>query len=82
VCCALAESNRGLSGHVGIAGQGSVRPSECPDRAQAHGNTLLPPATQVHIKPSNRDTGLTATYTFAPLTNLVYTRDQQITTCR
>ena len=26
--------------------------------------------------------GLTATYTFQPLSNLVYTRDQQITTCK
>ncbi|KAK9833540.1 hypothetical protein WJX81_003550 [Elliptochloris bilobata] len=36
----------------------------------------------VHIAPSYRDTGLSATYTFQPLSNLVYTRDQQITTCR
>ena len=31
----------------------------------------------VHIAPSYRDTGLSATYTFQPLSNLVYTRDQQ-----
>ncbi|KAK9829371.1 hypothetical protein WJX72_005446 [[Myrmecia] bisecta] len=36
----------------------------------------------VHISPSYRDTGLSAAYTFQPLSNLVYTRDQQITTCR
>lgn len=30
----------------------------------------------------SRDTGLTASYTFEPLSNLVYTRDQQITTCK
>ncbi|CAL8463141.1 g2675 [Coccomyxa elongata] len=36
----------------------------------------------VHISPSYRDTGLHATYTFKPLSNLVYTRDQQITTCK
>jgi arginine deiminase len=36
----------------------------------------------VHLKPSYRDTGLTASYTFEPLSNLVYTRDQQITTCK
>ncbi|PSC74328.1 Arginine deiminase [Micractinium conductrix] len=36
----------------------------------------------VNISPSYRDTGLTAAYTFEPLSNLVYTRDQQITTCR
>lgn len=36
----------------------------------------------VRITPSYRDTGLTATYTFQPLSNLVYTRDQQITTCK
>ncbi len=36
----------------------------------------------VSITPSKRDTGLSATYTFQPLSNLVYTRDQQITTCR
>mmetsp|Transcript_8912 Transcript_8912/g.15445 ORF Transcript_8912/g.15445 Transcript_8912/m.15445 type:complete len:486 (+) Transcript_8912:82-1539(+) len=36
----------------------------------------------VHLTPSYRDTGLTATYTFEPLSNLVYTRDQQITTCK
>ncbi|KAK2079528.1 hypothetical protein QBZ16_001922 [Prototheca wickerhamii] len=36
----------------------------------------------VRLSPSYRDTGLTASYTFAPLSNLVYTRDQQITTCR
>lgn len=28
----------------------------------------------------NRDTGFTASYSFEPLSNLVYTRDQQITT--
>jgi arginine deiminase len=32
----------------------------------------------VHISPSYRDTGLSATYTFKPLSNLVYTRDQQV----
>jgi arginine deiminase len=36
----------------------------------------------VHVAPSYRDTGLTATYAFEPLSNLVYTRDQQITTAR
>ena len=36
----------------------------------------------VHISPSYRDTGLSASYTFQPLSNLVYTRDQQITTCK
>ena len=34
----------------------------------------------VHISPSYRDTGLSASYTFQPLSNLVYTRDQQVTT--
>ena len=32
----------------------------------------------VHVSPSYRDTGLTACYTFKPLSNLVYTRDQQV----
>lgn len=36
----------------------------------------------VHIMPSYRDTGLTASYSFRPLSNLVYTRDQQVTTCK
>ena len=36
----------------------------------------------VHLSPSYRDTGLRATYTFQPLSNLVYTRDQQITGCK
>ncbi len=36
----------------------------------------------VSITPSLRDTGLAASYTFHPLSNLVYTRDQQITTCK
>lgn len=36
----------------------------------------------VLLQPSGRDTGLTATYSFQPLSNLVYTRDQQITTSR
>ncbi|GIL80090.1 hypothetical protein Vretimale_12910 [Volvox reticuliferus] len=36
----------------------------------------------VSLLPSYRDTGLTASYRFEPLSNLVYTRDQQITTCR
>ncbi|KXZ51615.1 hypothetical protein GPECTOR_12g579 [Gonium pectorale] len=36
----------------------------------------------VSLVPSYRDTGLTASYTFEPLSNLVYTRDQQITTCK
>ena len=31
----------------------------------------------MHVAPSYRDTGLSATYTFQPLSNLVYTRDQQ-----
>ncbi|GMH40790.1 hypothetical protein BSKO_08694 [Bryopsis sp. KO-2023] len=36
----------------------------------------------VFLAPSARDTGLTATYKFQPLSNLVYTRDQQITSCK
>eukprot|EP00996_Jenningsia_fusiforme_P000861 NODE_1782_length_1409_cov_43.466912_g1611_i0.p1 GENE.NODE_1782_length_1409_cov_43.466912_g1611_i0~~NODE_1782_length_1409_cov_43.466912_g1611_i0.p1 ORF type:complete len:431 (-),score=46.30 NODE_1782_length_1409_cov_43.466912_g1611_i0:63-1355(-) len=36
----------------------------------------------VTIEPSSRDTGWTATYAFLPLTNLVYARDQQITTSK
>lgn len=36
----------------------------------------------VFVAPSYRDTGLTATYSFEPLSNLVYTRDQQITTAK
>lgn len=36
----------------------------------------------VSLQPSYRDTGLTASYTFEPLSNLVYTRDQQVTTCK
>ena len=36
----------------------------------------------VTVTPTQRDTGLTASYTFKPLSNLVYTRDQQITTCK
>lgn len=44
-------------------------------------DTILTNPT-VHLAPSYRDTGLTATYSFEPLSNLVYTRDQQITTCR
>ena len=32
----------------------------------------------VHVSPSYRDTGLSASYTFKPLSNLVYTRDQQV----
>lgn len=42
-------------------------------------DTILTNPT-VHLAPSYRDTGLTATYSFEPLSNLVYTRDQQITT--
>ena len=37
---------------------------------------------KVKISPSYRDTGLSATYTFQPLSNLVYTRDQQVTTAK
>lgn len=36
----------------------------------------------VTISPSTRDTGFTASYTFDPLTNIVFVRDQQITTNR
>ncbi|PNW79619.1 hypothetical protein CHLRE_08g360350v5 [Chlamydomonas reinhardtii] len=36
----------------------------------------------VTLQPSYRDTGFTASYTFEPLSNLVYTRDQQVTTCK
>ena len=42
-------------------------------------DTLLINPT-VDLRPSGRDTGLAATYEFQPLSNLVYTRDQQITT--
>ena len=42
-------------------------------------DTLLINPT-VDLRPSGRDTGLTATYEFQPLSNLVYTRDQQVTT--
>jgi len=35
----------------------------------------------VHVSPSYRDTGLSASYTFKPLSNLVYTRDQQVIIC-
>lgn len=44
-------------------------------------DTILTNPT-VNLAPSYRDTGLTATYSFEPLSNLVYTRDQQITTVR
>lgn len=36
----------------------------------------------VTVKPSYRDTGFTASYEFEPLTNLIFTRDQQITTAK
>lgn len=36
----------------------------------------------VTLQPSYRDTGLTSTYSFQPLSNLVYMRDQQITTAK
>lgn len=36
----------------------------------------------VTVKPSFRDTGFTASYEFEPLTNLIFTRDQQITTAK
>ena len=36
----------------------------------------------VTIEPSGRDTGFTASYSFRPLTNLMFTRDQQVTTRR
>jgi arginine deiminase len=32
------------------------------------------------MRPSFRDTGFTASYRFDPLTNMQFTRDQQITT--
>ena len=44
-------------------------------------DTILTNPT-VNLAPSYRDTGLTASYSFEPLSNLVYTRDQQITTAR
>ena len=34
----------------------------------------------VEMRPSFRDTGFTASYRFDPLTNMQFTRDQQITT--
>ena len=34
----------------------------------------------VHISPSPRDTHFSANYSFKPLSNLVFTRDQQVTT--
>lgn len=36
----------------------------------------------VTVSPSTRDTGFMASYTFHPLTNIVFVRDQQITTRR
>lgn len=36
----------------------------------------------MHVAPSYRDTGFTASYSFDPLTNVQFTRDQQITTRR
>lgn len=45
-------------------------------------DTQHPDAVTHHTAPTHRDTGLTASYSFEPLTNLVYTRDQQITTGR
>jgi len=36
----------------------------------------------VHVMPSFRDTGFTARYSFEPLTNVQFTRDQQVTTAR
>ena len=36
----------------------------------------------VHVSPSYRDTGFTASYKFDPMTNVQFTRDQQITTRR
>ncbi len=36
----------------------------------------------VRVLPSYRDTGFTASYSFAPLANLIFTRDQQITTAK
>ena len=35
----------------------------------------------VTVTPSLRDTNFTASYSFLPLSNIVFTRDQQITTC-
>jgi arginine deiminase len=32
----------------------------------------------VTIMPSGRDTGFSAAYSFEPLSNLIYTRDQQV----
>jgi arginine deiminase len=37
---------------------------------------------KVEMRPSFRDTGFTASYRFDPLTNMMFTRDQQITTRR
>jgi arginine deiminase len=36
----------------------------------------------VHVMPSFRDTGFTARYSFEPLTNVQFTRDQQVTTAK
>lgn len=36
----------------------------------------------VELSASLRDTGLHAKYEYQPLSNLIYTRDQQITTCK
>ena len=36
----------------------------------------------VYLKPSLRDTGFTSSYQFNPLTNMQFTRDQQITTAK
>jgi len=70
--------NKDLKEHISDSYKRLVLENMSPDQLI---DVILTKPT-VTVKPSFRDTGFTASYEFEPLTNLIFTRDQQITTAK
>lgn len=73
-----AKMDRSISDHVSDEYKRKVLENMGPDQLI---DVILTKPT-VTVKPSFRDTGVTAHYEFQPLSNLIFTRDQQITTAK
>ena len=81
LCCLLSHPlNPGLQDRVYVTDEYKRVVLEHMSIEQLIDTLMINPT--VHLSPSYRDTGLSASYTFQPLSNLVYTRDQQITGCK
>ena len=69
---------KSIEEHVGDEYKRKVLENMSPDQLI---DVILTKPT-VTVKPSFRDTGVSASYEFEPLANLIFTRDQQITTAK